>query len=679
MFSTYQTMINRIDTDQFSVGHFDLIIVDEAHRSIYKKYESIFHYFDGLIVGLTATPRDETHQDTYQFFDCQNQVPTYYYELDLAVEDEFLVPPLELQIETQFLKRGIRYDDLNEAEKEQYEAAFAAWGEELQDEIKASDINKWLFNKDTVIKVLDALMTNGYKTDGGGKLGKTIIFAKDQKHADFILKTFDQQYPQYRGEFAKVITYKEGKYAEDLITLFKQADKYPQIVISVDMLETGIDVPEILNLVLFKPIYSKTKFWQMLGRGTRLCKDLKVAGEEGDDKPNFLVLDCFDNFAFFNEKPAGRTANPVKSLSNKIFEFRIELAEILRGAAYQQEEDLQTYRQQLLDASHSLVKTLFDGREEQFRVKMYLEIIEKYSHRNNWNIIQQGDFIQLSEDVGPLIQIQDPDHKAKQFDALIYAMQLAHLKGESSFERGKANIQKRARTLSAMSNIPAVEAKMTTIRAVQDDEYWKTVSIQDLQQIQADLRELIRLIETNTKVAYETDIEDIMVVSEVEEVYLRTTPQDYLTKVTSFIHSNRNHLVIRKIHNNQPITTGELEQLEMLVFDGKERGTKAKFQKVLDTDMPMVQFIRSIIGLNRSAALTAFADFLEKGNLDARQQAFIEHIVNYFEQNGTLNPELLYEPPFTNIHTDGLDGLFDEDNGDRIISIVREISEGKVG
>jgi type I restriction enzyme R subunit len=671
VFSTYQTMINRIDNDQFSVGHFDLIIVDEAHRSIYKKYESIFHYFDGFIVGLTATPRDETHLDTYAFFDCQNNVPTYYYELDQAVKDEFLVPPMELQIETKFLKRGIKYNDLNDKEKEQYEAAFAAWGEDLQDEIDASVINKWLFNKDTVVKVLDALMRNGHKIDSGEKLGKTIIFAKDQKHADYVLKVFDQQYPQLAGNFAKVISYKEGKFAESLITDFKVPERFPQIAVSVDMLETGIDVPEILNLVFFKPIYSKTKFWQMLGRGTRLCEGLDVAGQEGIDKPSFLVFDCFDNFGYFNEQPKGRKANPVISLSNRIFKFRIELGELLRADIYQNEDDLQVYRHQLLDESHALVAELFKGREEQFRVKMYLEIIEKYSHRNNWNVINTGDFIALTENVGTLVQIEDPDHKAKQFDALIYAMQLAHLKQESTFEQGKSNIQRRAKRLASMANIPAVKAKMKMIKAVQDDAYWEGITVQELQKIQADLRDLMKLIEPDKKNPYETDIEDIMTVADAKAVYLPSAPADYVTKVKSFIREHRSHIVIKKIHNNQPITAAELQQLEHLVFDGKERGTKEKFQQTTGSDTPMVLFIRSIIGLNRSAALAAFSEFLEKGNLSAKQQKFIEHIINFFESNGTLDPALLYEPPFTHIHSEGLDGVFDDDSSDRIVSIVR--------
>jgi type I restriction enzyme R subunit len=445
------------------------------------------------------------------------------------------------------------------------------------------------------------------------------------------------------------------------------------------MLETGIDVPEVLNLVFFKPVYSKTKFWQMLGRGTRLCEGLKVEGEKGDDKTAFLVFDCFDNFEYFSENPSGRTANPVKSLSNRIFEYKINLAEALRANTFINDDALQKYRHQLLDENHALVAELYKGRNEQFRVRMYLELIDKYSKRDNWNNIGTSDSIDLSEKVGTIVQIEDADHKAKQFDALIYAMQLAHLQNDRAFENGKNNVQKRAKKLLTMSNIPAVKAKLTTIKAIQNDAYWSDISLPKLTKIQEDLRGLMKLIEPTTKNAYETNIEDIMTVNDVKEVYLPSAPADYLTKVKSFIRENRNNIVIRKIHNNQPITTGELEQLESLVFDGKERGSKAQFQEVTGSDTPMVQFIRSIIGLNRTAALEAFADFLQKGNLTATQQKFIEFIINFFEQNGTLDPELLYESPFTSLHYEGLDGVFDDGESDRIVEIVREISFGVSG
>ncbi|MBK9014544.1 MAG: DEAD/DEAH box helicase family protein [Saprospiraceae bacterium] len=388
VFSTYPTIMNRIDAARnpdgvvYGVGHFDLIIVDEAHRSIYEKYEDIFHYFDALIVGLTATPKDETHHDTYQAFECEQGNPTYYYELNQAVSDGFLVPPKKLETGTKFLRRGIKYSELSEAEQQEYEAAFARMGEEVPDEIGAAAINRWLFNKDTVIKVLDALMSHGHRVESGDKIGKTIIFANSQDHAEFIEKVFNEQYPEQRGHFVRTISYKDQKFAQDLIDKFKIADRYPQIAISVDMLDTGIDVPEIVNLVLFKPVYSKSKFWQMLGRGTRLREDLFGPGEH---KQDFYVFDCCGNFEFFDMNPMGVMGNALKSISHRIFELRILLAEALREPQYQ-DESFQDYRNLLLDLSHGSVQALYEKRD-LFRGKGRLATIEKFLQRESWEAL----------------------------------------------------------------------------------------------------------------------------------------------------------------------------------------------------------------------------------------------------------------------------------------------------
>ncbi len=271
-------MMGLIDETQdgqrrFGVGHFDLVIIDEAHRSVYQKYRAIFDYFDSLLVGLTATPKDEVDRNTYGLFDLENGVPTDAYALDEAVKDGFLVPPKAVSVPLKFQREGITYDDLSEEEKEQWDAL--EWDEEgdVPDRVEAEAVNKWLFNEDTVDKVLAHLMTRGLKVAGGDRLGKTIIFAKNQEHAEFIAERFDANYPHYKGEFARVITFKT-EYAQSLIDDFSIPEKAPHIAISVDMLDTGIDVPEVVNLVFFKLVRSKTKFWQMVGRGTRLCPDL---------------------------------------------------------------------------------------------------------------------------------------------------------------------------------------------------------------------------------------------------------------------------------------------------------------------------------------------------------------------------------------------------------------------
>jgi type I restriction enzyme, R subunit len=297
--STYPTMMGLIDETneeerRFGVGHFDLIVIDEAHRSVYQKYGAIFEYFDSLLVGLTATPKDEIDHNTYGLFDLEDGVPTDVYGLDEAVRDGFLVPPKAVSVPLRFQREGIKYDDLPEEEKDQWDAI--DWDEEgnIPEEVGAQDINKWLFNEDTVDKVLATLMINGLKVAGGDRLGKTIIFAKNHDHAVFIAKRFDANYPHLIGHFARVIDFKT-EYAQSLIDDFSNRDKAPHIAISVDMLDTGIDVPEVVNLVFFKMIRSKTKFWQMIGRGTRLCPDLFGPDR---DKQYFAVFDFCQNLEF---------------------------------------------------------------------------------------------------------------------------------------------------------------------------------------------------------------------------------------------------------------------------------------------------------------------------------------------------------------------------------------------
>nr|CRY95106.1 hypothetical protein [uncultured prokaryote] len=272
VFSTYQTMMNCIDTVQdeegklFTVGHFDLVICDEAHRSIYNKYRDIFTYFDAPLVGLTATPKDEIDKNTYDIFELQSGVPTYGYDLDQAVKDKFLVDFLSVESKLKFLEEGIAYDDLPQEEREEYEATFADENGELPKRIESSALNAWLFNEDTIRKALHLLMEHGLKIEYGEKLGKTIIFAKNHNHAEKIREVFEKEYPHLPG-YAKVID-NYMTYVQSAIDEFSNPKKLPQIAISVDMLDTGIDVPEVLNLVFFKKVMSKAKFWQMIGRGT---------------------------------------------------------------------------------------------------------------------------------------------------------------------------------------------------------------------------------------------------------------------------------------------------------------------------------------------------------------------------------------------------------------------------
>src|SRR5438093_11775998 len=324
--STYPTIMGLIDESQdgqrrFGVGHFDLIIIDEAHRSVYQKYRAIFGYFDALLVGLTATPKDEIDINTYGLFDLERGVPTDAYDLDDAVNDGFLVPPKAVSVPLKFQREGITYDELPEDEKEQWDAL--EWDEEgtTPDRVEAQAVNKWLFNEDTVDKVLEHLMTRGQTVAGGDRLGKTIVFAKNQAHAEFITQRFDANYPHYKGVFARVV-HSGLPYAQSVIDDFSNPAKSPHIAVSVDMLDTGIDIPDVVNLVFIKLVRSKTKFWQMVGRGTRLRKDLFGPGK---DKAFFYILDYCQNLEFFSQNPDTTDGAMGESLGKRLFKARLEV------------------------------------------------------------------------------------------------------------------------------------------------------------------------------------------------------------------------------------------------------------------------------------------------------------------------------------------------------------------
>ncbi len=316
VFSTYQTMMGCIDDIKddegklFTCGHFDLLICDEAHRSIYNKYRDIFNYFDAPLVGLTATPKDDIDKNTYEVFELESGVPTYGYELAEAVKDGYLVDFLSVETELKFIEQGIAYDELSDEEKDEYEKTFITETGEIPEKIAPSALNNWVFNEDTIRKVLNILMQDGLKIDYGENLGKTIIFAKNHDHAEKILEIFNKEYPHLK-DYAKVIDNKI-KYAQSAIDEFSDPKKLPQIAISVDMLDTGIDIPEILNLVFFKKVMSKAKFWQMIGRGTRLCPGLL----DGEDKEKFYIFDFCGNFEFFRMNKGKATANQMALQSN---------------------------------------------------------------------------------------------------------------------------------------------------------------------------------------------------------------------------------------------------------------------------------------------------------------------------------------------------------------------------
>jgi type I restriction enzyme, R subunit len=679
--STYPTMMNCIDEakggdKRFSPGHFDLIVIDEAHRSVYQKFRAIFEYFDALLLGLTATPRAEVDRNTYSLFELEKGVPTFYYELEKAVADGYLVPPKAHSVPLKFQREGVKYNELSVEEQAEYEEKF--WDEEqggMPEQIESSALNNWLFNIDTVDKVLEHLMRYGVKVAGGDRLGKTIIFAKNHNHALFIQERFDQNYPHLKGSFCRVIDNYEP-YAQSLIDDFSVKENDPTIAISVDMLDTGIDVPEIVNLVFFKLVRSKTKFHQMMGRGTRLCKELFGPGQ---DKENFYVFDYCQNFEFFAENPEGIEGGSQESLSKKIFKQRLNLLLRLQKTSNTTGEGVQSLRGSLEDTLHGEVSVM---NPDNFIVRPHRRHLEKFIVREQWGKLNAEDALEVTLHLAGLpAELPQEDETAKRFDLLMLNLQLALLEKSGSFERYRNKVMEIASRLEGKGTIPMVAQQMALILDLQTESWWAGITLPLLEDVRLRLRELIKFLDKGeAKIVY-TDFEDTIGEGTPVDLPGFSNPEEtrqYRLKVERFIRDHSQHITINKLRMNRQITRQDLEELERLLFTATEVGSRERFEKTFGDQRSLGALIRSLVGLDREAVSEAFGEFLHNTTYAAAQIRFIDQIISYLTQNGTMDPGLLYEPPFTDLHDEGLDGVFGDAGAPKIIHLLEEINHRAV-
>lgn len=645
IFSTYPTMMNAIDEAKrkdgkklFTPGHFDLIIVDESHRSIYKKYRDIFEYFDAMLLGLTATPKDEIDKNTYSIFELESGVPTFAYELEKAVEDGYLVDYRTIEVKSKIMEEGIHYDDLSEEEKEEFEKTFED-DETVDDVVSNNAINEWLFNANTIDMVLNQLMESGLRVEGGDKIGKTIIFAKNSRHAQAIVERFNKIYPEYGAHFIKQIDYSIN-YVDTLIDDFSTKEKMPQIAVSVDMLDTGVDIPEVLNLVFFKKVRSKSKFWQMIGRGTRLCKNLLGVGM---DKESFLIFDFCNNFDFFRANPKGMETKIGESLTEKIFNTKVEMARELQDIKYQ-EENYKAYREEIVSELLEATRAL---NEESFRVKMHQRYVETYRNKDAWQNLGTASVAEIKEHISPLVTLLNDDELAKRFDYLIYTVELAYLQNKNASKPIRSIIQT-AEELSKLSSVPQVMEQKYIIEKVQTDEFWESADILELEEVRAGLRELIKFIERNKQKIYYTNFRDeILEVSENGAMYNSNDLKDYKKKVEHYLKAHQDELAIYKLRNNKQLTKEDMKTLERIMWE--ELGSKAEYEKEYG-DTPVSKLVRKIVGLDRGAANEAFSGFLSEEKLNAMQIRFVKLIVDYIVANGMIEDNrVLMEEPFRSL------------------------------
>lgn len=669
IFSTYPTMMNAIDETKnkdgsriFTSGYFDLIIVDESHRSIYKKYQAIFDYFDANLLGLTATPKNDIDKNTYRIFDLENDNPTFAYELDQAIEEGYLVhygKPIDVGLK--IVRDGLKYSELSEEEKEEFEETF----DEEKEEISSEEVNKTLFNKETVDLVIKTLMNNGLKVEGGDKLGKTIIFAVNQRHANFIVDRFNKLYPEYKGKFAQAVCH-DIKFVDDVIDNFKDKVLYPQIAVSVDMLDTGIDVPEILNLVFFKKIRSKAKFWQMIGRGTRLCKDLFGPGI---DKERFMIFDCYKNFEFFEVNVDGKEIKTTKSISESIFGAKVDIIKSLQHLNYQ-EKSLIEYRNNLID---DIITSILDINNNRFDVRMKGAIIDKYKKLDNYKDLNEKDVQELKNIIAPLITYTEEEELSKRFDYQMYVIENAYL-GKKSFLRAKNRVIETAEKLSEKGTIEKISKKKETITKIQKEEFWKNADLFQFEEVRKELRELVILLDRITTKIYYTDFRDEIVDygehETGENFKIVNKFEKYNKRVEQYLEEYKNDDVIQKLKNNIPLTMYDIKYLEKILWE--DLGTKEEYEKTYGK-IPLLKMVSKIIGMDRKAVEKEFSLFLSNENLNSDQINFVKHIVDYIVKNGSIDKKELKDFP----EADKFGGLFQlfDNKRDVLTNIVKIIDK----
>ncbi|WP_448609436.1 DEAD/DEAH box helicase family protein [Geodermatophilus sp. URMC 60] len=683
--STYPTMLNLVNATDggrrlFGPGHFDLVVIDEAHRSVYQKYRALFSWFDALLVGLTATPKDEIDRNTYSLFDLEDGVPTDAYPLDEAIADGYLVPPRALSAPTTFVRSGIRYADLSEDEKDEWDAL--DWGSDdgtAPDAVDPEELNRFLFNADTVDKVLGTLMERGLKVAGGDRLGKTIIFAKNQDHAEFIKQRFNVQYPGYGGGYAAVITH-AATTAAHLIDQFAVSGNEPHVAISVDMLDTGVDVPEIVNLVFFKLVRSSSKFWQMIGRGTRLRPDLYGPG---DPKTEFLVLDVCGNLEYFGAGLPGTTGSVQKSLTQRLFEARLGLVAGL-DARLGPDADLpevgqgeQTDRGLRVDLAWAMHDVVLGMNVHNVLVRPARQWVETYSDWSAWRRLGPRKADEIGRHLAGLPSSRNRDDEgAKRFDLMLLRAQLAKLDEDRlAFERTRQQVQEIAAALLSQTAIPSVKAVEQLLAELADDEWWVDVTLPMLETARRRVRGLVRFVPRARRAVVYTDFADEK--GSVVEVELPfSTPgtnlERFREKARAYLYEHEDHLALQRLRRNLQLTDADLTALEeMLLASGA--GTREDLDRARAEAEGLGLFVRSLVGLDREAAVAAFAEFTRGADYTANQLRFIQLIIDHLTANGVMEPGRLFESPFSDDAPQGPQSLFSDEQVDGIVAVLADV------
>lgn len=657
-FGTYETVHNLIRKNKYNSGFFDLIIVDEAHRSIYKKYTAIFEYFDSLVLGLTATPTDEIHRNTYDFFQTDFEEPTDSYTLKQAIEDKYLVNFEAYEIDLGIVSRGIKYADLSNDEKEEFEDKFEnEFDEDIQDDeknIDSKEINKRILNKDTNEKVLEHLFEYGLKIQDGNKIGKTIIFAKNQIHAEFIKEVFDAKYPKI-SETAQII-HSEISHVDSLMDDFKNPSRDPQIAISVDMLDTGIDVPEILNLVFFKTIKSKTKFWQMIGRGTRLCPNVF---EEGKDKNSFKIFDFCQNFTYFGVNSKGVKTSNTKSLKQRLF---LKRAKLLMGL---EKGDLKDNIQEIVKQQVLCINI------DEYYVKKHKSLLKE---------LQENSFEYISEDLlndmSTISQyIEDPnDFEVQRFEMLILNTQENIINNKKN-DKNISELKEKAKILKTR-NIKDVNNKKYFIDLLLKENF-DFKNIDEIEKIKINISHLANLALKKKEKIVETTFEDtVLDVREIDtkehisNASIQTEAQKVIEKYLE------NLSILKELEDTSLITQGDINHIKNFIFD---------LQKNLDDKInennDFQKLIKEIINSSSKEFANSILDnFITQNTYSSKQIEVMNKVKNivFGKQYLNIKESVKSVNDYLNNDNHSISNIYDsldENEQDEVISVIKLIEK----
>lgn len=663
--STYQGMMNRFA--QLDVGFFDLIVADESHRSIYNKYRDLFDYFDALQLGLTATPVKFISRNTFEMFGCESTNPTFEFGLDAAINNEppYLAPFRVKDLTTEFLREGIHYNDLTDEQKAQLEEDLGE--EEAQrTTIAGKDIGRKIFSRDTDRIILENLINNGIKDETGSLVGKTIVFAQSQLHAEHLENVFCELYPQYGSKVCKVI-HNKIPHVDTLIKEFKKADNQFRIAISVDMLDTGIDVPEVVNLVFAKSVRSWVKFWQMIGRGTRLCPNLFGSGRH---KTEFMIYDHYGNFDFFEEEyqePEDTGAG--KPLLQKCFEARLELGK----------SALDRNHAAAFDTAIELLKAdINDLPQDSIAVKRELRAVHQLRQTDALQSFSAATQHLLNETIAPLMAARVlRDKHAIELDCLMAEIQRCYVEQASCLEDGKTALLGELDKLAV--NIQAVRRKDSVINEVRSADFWATLSVESLEKVRCELRDIMKYRQLRTHPGYlmpttkagDTNIREeerkVTVTGANEALLYRRRLQEVLAEML------QDNPCLQKIHQGKPVNPTELQQLTSTLLtshSGVDLNVLNEFYG--RTADELHHTLREIMGLQPEAVEAHFQQFLhDHPELTAQQTRFMNLLKSYIAQHGSIGINTLYEAPFTSVSHEGIDGVFTLEDAGNLISVLK--------